>query len=179
MHPDTSTKYPDARPDRPAPPAPGSARKVTPPIIFAMRVNGYEPQFVLRDVQRALDEGADPRDTDENGHGPLYFAVLEDNPDVLRLLLEHGADPNTVVDDGYTIYDFASMDYSCEMVRYEWPGHLTEKDLLSEDSRLHALDRLAVKYGLPRPECLLVLREFGARRMNELHPQPPAAGDGG
>jgi ankyrin repeat protein len=49
-------------------------------------------------VTRLLDSGCDPNASDERGATPLYWAVEEDQPNILRLLLTRGADPNASVE---------------------------------------------------------------------------------
>ena len=44
-------------------------------------------------VQRLLDAGADPDVVSNHGFTPLYFAVSSISPDLVRLLLQRGADP--------------------------------------------------------------------------------------
>ncbi|MEA2553721.1 MAG: hypothetical protein QOJ65_1897 [Fimbriimonadaceae bacterium] len=44
-----------------------------------------------------LSHGSDPNEPDENGVLPLQCAVVNDHPDVVRVLLAHGADPNISV----------------------------------------------------------------------------------
>lgn len=51
-------------------------------------------------VKFMLDQGADSRQLDDEGAGPLYAAVIQQDAEVLRLLLDHGADPNRERGDG-------------------------------------------------------------------------------
>lgn len=48
----------------------------------------------LNAAVRLLDSGCDPNAPDESGASPLYWAVEENHPDVLRLLLARGGDAN-------------------------------------------------------------------------------------
>ena len=55
-------------------------------------------------VQRLIDAGADPGVASRNGMQvqPLHAAVASRNLDAVRLLLDHGADPNARQQVGYT-----------------------------------------------------------------------------
>ncbi|SPB51486.1 unnamed protein product [Aspergillus niger] len=44
-------------------------------------------------IQRLLDAGVDVNWKDEDGHTPLYLAAQKNKQEVMRLLLNHGADP--------------------------------------------------------------------------------------
>lgn len=48
----------------------------------------------LNAVVRSLDSGCDPNAPDESGASPLYWAVAENHPDILRLLLARGGNAN-------------------------------------------------------------------------------------
>ena len=67
-------------------------------------------------VQIELDRGADPRADDGDGIPPLYLAfIYKADPEIIELLLEHGADPNawddrggrTLLHDALTVSAFA------------------------------------------------------------------------
>lgn len=45
-------------------------------------------------VVRGLEEGVDPNRRDRRGHTPVTIAIRQKQPDVLRILLENGADAN-------------------------------------------------------------------------------------
>ena len=51
-------------------------------------------------VERMLLEGIDPDFETDLEYTPLYYAIKYSSPRVMRLLLEYGADPNTVDPEG-------------------------------------------------------------------------------
>ena len=100
--------------------------------------------------------------------GPLFSAVINQDTEVLRLLLDHGADPNRENDGCETLYDWAKFDYWYEVYDCEaFPEQPTDEDKVSEDAWLRFLDRIAVKHGLMRPDYLILLRERGALTRTE------------
>lgn len=56
---------------------------------------------------------------DEDGRTPLMHAVLAErpNPEVIRLLVERGADPNAADKRGWTALHFAARDQKAEAAR--------------------------------------------------------------
>ena len=88
-----------------------------------------------------LEEGADPNASDA-GYAALHAAVLRSQVDLVKALLEHGADPNVVLEHGTPGRRF-SADYS---LRHQFLG-------------VNAF-WLAAKYG--ELEILRILSEFGA-----------------
>jgi ankyrin repeat protein len=70
-------------------------------------------QDALELAREALARGADPNDTDPNhahirGQTPLIYAVELASPEMISLLLEHGADANHRDSDGRTAMSYAS-----------------------------------------------------------------------
>lgn len=49
-----------------------------------------------------LERGADPNATDKQGYTPLCHAAISDNADIVRALLDRGADARRVMPDGST-----------------------------------------------------------------------------
>ncbi len=65
-------------------------------------------------VQAMLKGGLDPDGTDELGTTPLYHAAVHGNQEMVRLLLEYGADPNRVSggeDEGLPLCAAACWDH--------------------------------------------------------------------
>ena len=57
----------------------------------------------IADVERCLEEGADPNARSERGAMPLHWAAaLNENPAVIKALLDAGADPNVRYGRGVT-----------------------------------------------------------------------------
>lgn len=114
-----------------------------------------------------LDHGADLTLRDDTGCGPLFHAVFADDMEILKMVLDAGADPNPELDDPESLYDMAEFDYRYHLYELDLPEEPTPADQQSEEAWLDFLDRLAVKYGHPRPEIPLLLRQRGALKSNE------------
>lgn len=72
----------------------------------------------LREAQRLLDRGTDINQRyDNEGYTPLMEAVCRGRSDIVRLLLERGAEINTRTLGGYTALMFASKRGNIEIVR--------------------------------------------------------------
>lgn len=136
------------------------------------------PAFAADMLRLLLQLGADPNRPNDEGMTALHTAMLARNVELMRILLEGGAEPSSMrgSSPGETLYDWAEFDY-----RYStWdepfglqgslmpPDAPTIADKASEDAWLHYLDRCAVKHGARRPDYLFLLREFGARTAAEL-----------
>jgi hypothetical protein len=130
-------------------------------------------------ARELLNLGADPRKTDEEGSGPICEAGVRMDTEVLRLLMDAGANPNeeTGWEEGSTAYDLAAEDYyvrtwiAAEDIPFGGEGLPEEpdaSDLETHETWLAFLDRMAVKYGKRRPDFLFLMRERGARKMSEL-----------
>lgn len=123
-----------------------------------------------RIVSALLERGADPRIHDKEGCSPLIPAMLTMDTELLRLLLEAGATPNSEI--GFSadesLYDWAEFDYRFEVHEIRLPENPTEDDRHDEESWLRFLDRLAIKYEKRRPDHLFLLRNFGAKTFAEL-----------
>ena len=66
-------------------------------------------------VAHWLADGADSQQhLDERSATPLFYACT---PGMVRLLLEHGADPTHVLDDGVSVLDAAANEGQLEIVR--------------------------------------------------------------
>ncbi len=62
-------------------------------------------------LEKALGEGADPDQRNEDGDSLLYLAVLSERPHIVEMLLNAGADPNleAVAGEGETALHTASL----------------------------------------------------------------------
>lgn len=66
-------------------------------------LHNYVLHADLNGVKTLLAQGAmDLNELDENGQTPLHLAVLGGYDDIVQVLLEAGADPNTFSSDGVT-----------------------------------------------------------------------------
>lgn len=123
-------------------------------------------------VRFMLDHGADPKLLNDEDSGPLFSAVIDRNEELLRLLLEAGADPNRERDYPESLYDYAKFNYRFdtypETDGMELPEDSAEEDRANQDTWLEFLDRVAIKHGRPRPTLLRLLRQFGAKTTAEL-----------
>jgi ankyrin repeat protein len=75
----------------------------TPPLYHAIR-NGD-----LKQIKTLLDKGANPNVPDNLGYAPLMHALLTEvsSLELVKLLLEHGADAKAKAKDGFTALSFA------------------------------------------------------------------------
>ncbi|MBX9569282.1 MAG: ankyrin repeat domain-containing protein [Candidatus Obscuribacterales bacterium] len=64
----------------------------------------------LAGARQALAKGVDCRLKDSQDNCAIVSAVIHNNPEMVKLILEHGADPNQKLDDGRTALYFAAMD---------------------------------------------------------------------
>ena len=117
-----------------------------------------------------LNHGADPKILDKERCGPLQNAMFVMDTEMLKLLLEHGADPNAESGstDNETLYDWAEIDYRYQIYDFHLPEDPTEADRVDEESWLSYLERLAAKYHKRPPLHLRLLRSYGARCADEL-----------
>ncbi|KAG0725955.1 Ankyrin repeat domain-containing protein 54 [Chionoecetes opilio] len=67
-------------------------------------------------VEQLLDEGVDPRVTDDKERSPLHIAASKGYADIARVLLQHGADPNQKDAIGNTALHLAACTSNIPMV---------------------------------------------------------------
>lgn len=123
------------------------------------------------DVVRALlGAGADPNILGEERSSPMTPAMIHMDTEMLRLLLDAGADPNKA--GGFSpeesFYDWAEFDYRYNVYDLHLPEEPTEDDQRDENAWLRFLDRIAEKHGVRHPDHLFLLRDRGARTMQEI-----------
>lgn len=121
-------------------------------------------------VRLLLALGSDARMLGEENSSPLIPAMLCMDTEMLRILLDAGADPNRV--SGFAedelFYDWAEFDYRFEIYNANPPDTPTEEDEKDEDSWLRFLDRIAMKNSVRRPDHLFLLRQYGAMSAHEI-----------
>jgi len=147
-------------------------------VVSAFTLPDSVPAFAADMLRLLLQLGTDPNRPDDEGMTALHTAMLAQNVELMRILLEGGAEPNGMPGSspGETLYDWAELDYrhSTWDEPFGLQGSLmppdapTTADKASEDAWLLYLDRCAVKHGARRPDYLFLLREFGARTATEL-----------
>ncbi|TBU78882.1 ankyrin repeat domain-containing protein [Phytopseudomonas daroniae] len=146
-------------------------------IVSSLLIESPAP-FRVAMTRLLIELGADPNYLGEDRHSALVPAGLAMDMDLLQLLLEAGADPNGVGGFGEEeiFYDWAEFDYrymtwmvnNPEVDSIYPPEEPSETDKASEDAWLTWLDRMAIKYGVRRPDHLFLLRRYGAKTAQEL-----------
>ena len=137
-----------------------------------------EPSPFGGDMLRLLLQlGADPNMLGDCDCSALTTAMLFMDSELLEILLGAGADPNRPCgfDDAETFYDWAEFDYrynvwmgdNSEVGSISLSDEPTDADRVSQESWLDYLDRVAVKYGVRRPDHLILLRRYGAKAAQE------------
>lgn len=71
----------------------------------------------LETAKRLLEGGADVNAKDSNSNTALIWAVANTQPAMVRLLLENGADYETVTTSGYSPLSLAQRDGKTELIR--------------------------------------------------------------
>ena len=115
-----------------------------------------------------LKGGADPNLTQDENITPLASALLHMDAEVVRLLLDHGADPNLIVDGPESTFDWAHFDYRFYVWDLQIPDGFRWDEDVTEDDFLDFLDRKAVEHGKLRPAHLLLMRQRGAKTLEEI-----------
>jgi len=85
-------------------------------------------------VQQALDSGFNPNTQDSKGCTPLIFAAEFQNPAIVKLLLDHGADPTHRDSMGYDASGVAA-----------WHGEYRMGAYTEESKEIRAILRAHVK----------------------------------
>lgn len=80
----------------------------------------------IKSMEKLLKGGADPDARGKHGMTPLLWAFPENRLDAFRLLLEHGANPNVLFQDGFGTRGGISIGDSVTMLaaRSAFPEHL-------------------------------------------------------
>lgn len=120
-------------------------------------------------AQELLKRGADPNFRNSEQISALHIVMLNMATNLLQCLLEAGANPNDELgfDESESFYDYAEFDYRFQVYDLHLPEEPTQADTLNPDTWLQFLDRLAIQYQRRRPDHLYLLRQFGAKTMEE------------
>jgi hypothetical protein len=151
-------------------------------VISEVEICSATPRYeVIREILRL---GADPLLLSHDGSNPLFTAVLHMDSEMLRILLDAGADPNQPLQiplaagadaDAWSadamdesLYDWAEFAYCHEVWQGKLPETANAAEMTDKDACLRFLDRLAVSHGKRRPDHLQLLRDCGARSLSEM-----------
>jgi hypothetical protein len=139
-----------------------------------------DDQLLMLTTAYLLDHGADPDFRGKDNTGVLFHAALRMNPELMKMLLERGANPNIILDGDESLYDWSEFTYRYHA--YDVPSHAlepslgmdlplfpTDEDRASEESWLRFLDRCADVAGVTPPSILWVMRQYGAKTTSELN----------
>jgi hypothetical protein len=151
-------------------------------VISELACCSATPRYEV--IREMLHLGADPGLLSDDGSSPLFTATLHMDSEMLRILLDAGADPNQPlrillgagVEPGVlstdaideSLYDWAEFAYRYEVWHSRLPAPATAADTADQGSWLLYLDRLAVTYGKRRPDYLRLLRARGALALAEV-----------
>ena len=88
----------------------------------------------IRYIERALESGFDPNTKDAKQCTPLIFACEHQNPDIVKLLLLHGADPSHRESAGYDAAGVAAWHGEYRMGAYTEESKEIQKILNDHNS---------------------------------------------
>lgn len=61
-------------------------------------------------IEQLIQAGSNLNHRDHRGRTPLFIAVMDHSMEIIKILLEYGADPNIVDNDGYSIFNIAGSE---------------------------------------------------------------------
>lgn len=125
----------------------------------------HHPQVPRYDVVREMIRlGVDPKRRGKDGSSALTSAVLAMDTEMLRILLDAGANPNAeeTSEPGESLLDFAIRWYCFDVWEDREAEKATPDQCASVDNYLAYLHGLAMKYHARVPDHILLLRERGA-----------------
>ena len=83
----------------------------------AGEIHHYASAGKAAQVEALLRGGVSPDKADDEGRTPLYFAAVNEHPDVVRLLLDKGADPNIPTPEGRILASWVAWPEGVEQPR--------------------------------------------------------------
>jgi hypothetical protein len=126
-------------------------------------------------VKLLLALGANPNQHDSNGCGALQDAIFAMDTELIKILLDAGAKPNDFSNEykDETLYSWGVLEYQFHIWDVnKFPEEPNLKLLeYDEEKWLNWFDAMAIKDGRRRPDHLFLLREYGARTLEELKEQ--------
>lgn len=107
-----------------------------PPIVWAIRESSEGEAVVRHTVEALIGRGADVNGPSDD-ITPLFSAAQIAMPEVARVLLDAGADPDTVFMDGLTALYISSAECSISVVKILLEKGANPKIITSAGSALH------------------------------------------
>ena len=147
-----------------ATPGQSSDSSVTPRQCDDWNTDGFFRDTALDDVMACLLGGSDPNDYGDFGNTPLHYAATgyNDDPDVIRVLISYGADPNAPAVTGLTpLHTAAALNGNPEVVAALLEGGADPQlvdgqgrvpaDLVGDNPRLTPSQKDTVRNALSQP----------------------------
>lgn len=119
-------------------------------------------------VEMLIRAGADVNRRRSDCLGYAVSAIIQKDLRLLKMLLEHGYDPNLSPIAGETDYDWALTDYIHDYWFNGFRDEPTANDTINEERYLCFLERLAKSHQVEPPVFLRELRNAGALTYSEL-----------
>ena len=119
-------------------------------------------------VKKFLESGADPNMMDDRGWKPLFLAIENRNPEMIKLLLKYGADPKRAT-KGYSAYNYA-ISWACAPCNNDVPARTlieygVDVNMKDPETGFTPLHELVVDWRRPGPfqkDIALLLISKGA-----------------
>lgn len=135
---------------------------LTSPLYVAINAF-FDAELRRAAVSALLRAGADVRGAEDGEETLISAAYFQKDAAVMRLLLDHGADPNHLMGGGQVIYDHAEVQYRYQHYYLEVPVTPRDTDVQSELAWLDFLERVAGEVGTEPPVLVRLLWDRGAR----------------
>jgi uncharacterized protein len=86
-------------------------------MIEANKIEYWSGVGDVRQVLRAIEAGFDVNETSECGYTALHAAAENNRMDVVKVLLEHGANPRAMLESGQAPADLAELSEHREIAK--------------------------------------------------------------